>query len=97
MLTDHADDDLADGRAALLSGWSSGSEPGLVISVEAAFHFRSGEHGESPGQGTLPVFTTWKVLTPAPMFTAERASTEYRTRTFATVISGSRGGVAAAR
>jgi 4-aminobutyrate aminotransferase-like enzyme len=27
----HTDDDLADGRAALLSGWSSGSEPGLVI------------------------------------------------------------------
>ena len=31
MLTGYADDDLADGRAALLSGWSSGSEPGLVI------------------------------------------------------------------
>jgi 4-aminobutyrate aminotransferase-like enzyme len=31
VLTDHADDDLADGRAALLSGWSSGSEPGLII------------------------------------------------------------------
>jgi 4-aminobutyrate aminotransferase-like enzyme len=29
--TGHADDDLADGRAALLSGWSSGSEPGLII------------------------------------------------------------------
>jgi 4-aminobutyrate aminotransferase-like enzyme len=27
----YTDDDLADGRAALLSGWSSGSEPGLVI------------------------------------------------------------------
>jgi 4-aminobutyrate aminotransferase-like enzyme len=27
----YADDDLAAGRAALLSGWSSGSEPGLVI------------------------------------------------------------------
>jgi 4-aminobutyrate aminotransferase-like enzyme len=27
----YAEDDLADGRAALLSGWSSGSEPGLVI------------------------------------------------------------------
>jgi len=31
VLTGYADDDLADGRAALLSGWSSGSEPGLVI------------------------------------------------------------------
>jgi len=31
VLTTYADDDLADGRAALLSGWSSGSEPGLVI------------------------------------------------------------------
>ena len=29
--TTYADDDLADGRAALLSGWSTGSEPGLVI------------------------------------------------------------------
>jgi len=29
--TSYTDDDLADGRAALLSGWSSGSEPGLVI------------------------------------------------------------------
>ena len=29
--TSYADDDLADGKAALLSGWSSGSEPGLVI------------------------------------------------------------------
>jgi 4-aminobutyrate aminotransferase/(S)-3-amino-2-methylpropionate transaminase len=27
----YTEDDLADGRAALLSGWSSGSEPGLVI------------------------------------------------------------------
>jgi 4-aminobutyrate aminotransferase-like enzyme len=27
----YAEDDLAAGRAALLSGWSSGSEPGLVI------------------------------------------------------------------
>jgi 4-aminobutyrate aminotransferase-like enzyme len=27
----YAEDDLAEGRAALLSGWSSGSEPGLVI------------------------------------------------------------------
>jgi 4-aminobutyrate aminotransferase-like enzyme len=29
--TSYTDDDLAGGRAALLSGWSSGSEPGLVI------------------------------------------------------------------
>jgi 4-aminobutyrate aminotransferase-like enzyme len=29
--TSYVEDDLADGRAALLSGWSSGSEPGLVI------------------------------------------------------------------
>src|SRR5258708_16466977 len=29
--TSYAAQDLADGRAALLSGWSSGSEPGLVI------------------------------------------------------------------
>ena len=27
----YLEDDLADGRAALLSGWSTGSEPGLVI------------------------------------------------------------------
>jgi 4-aminobutyrate aminotransferase-like enzyme len=27
----YLDEDLADGRAALLSGWSTGSEPGLVI------------------------------------------------------------------
>jgi 4-aminobutyrate aminotransferase-like enzyme len=27
----YVEDDLADGRAALLSGWSTGSEPGLVI------------------------------------------------------------------
>ena len=27
----YAEDDLAEGRAALLSGWSSGSEPSLVI------------------------------------------------------------------
>jgi 4-aminobutyrate aminotransferase-like enzyme len=31
VLNDYTHDDLADGRAALLSGWSSGSEPGLVI------------------------------------------------------------------
>lgn len=31
MLSGYADDDLADGRTALLNGWSSGSEPGLVI------------------------------------------------------------------
>ena len=31
MPASYTDDDLADGRAALLSGWSSGSEPGLVI------------------------------------------------------------------
>ena len=31
MPTSHPEDDLADGRAALLSGWSTGSEPGLVI------------------------------------------------------------------
>jgi 4-aminobutyrate aminotransferase / (S)-3-amino-2-methylpropionate transaminase / 5-aminovalerate transaminase len=31
MQTSYADHDLADGRAALLSGWSTGSEPGLVI------------------------------------------------------------------
>ncbi|HUZ37397.1 MAG TPA: aminotransferase class III-fold pyridoxal phosphate-dependent enzyme [Streptosporangiaceae bacterium] len=31
MPTSYAEDDLAAGRAALLSGWSSGSEPGLVI------------------------------------------------------------------
>jgi 4-aminobutyrate aminotransferase-like enzyme len=31
----YADDDLAAGRAALLSGWSSGSEPGLVITRAA--------------------------------------------------------------
>jgi len=31
VLTSYTDDDLADGRAALLSGWSTGSEPGLVI------------------------------------------------------------------
>lgn len=35
MLTSYADDDLAAGRAALLSGWSSGSEPGLVITRAA--------------------------------------------------------------
>src|SRR5713226_9551031 len=29
--TSYAEDDLADGKAALLSGWSSGSEPGLII------------------------------------------------------------------
>jgi len=29
--TSHTDDDLDAGRAALLSGWSTGSEPGLVI------------------------------------------------------------------
>jgi amino acid transporter len=33
--TTYADDDLADGRAALLSGWSTGSEPGLVITRAA--------------------------------------------------------------
>jgi len=33
--TSYTDDDLADGRAALLSGWSSGSEPGLVITRAA--------------------------------------------------------------
>jgi 4-aminobutyrate aminotransferase-like enzyme len=31
MPTSYPEDDLADGRAALLSGWSTGSEPGLVI------------------------------------------------------------------
>jgi 4-aminobutyrate aminotransferase-like enzyme len=31
VLTGYAERDLAAGRAALLSGWSSGSEPGLVI------------------------------------------------------------------
>ena len=31
MPANYTEDDLADGRAALLSGWSSGSEPGLVI------------------------------------------------------------------
>ena len=31
MSANVSDDDLAAGRAALLSGWSSGSEPGLVI------------------------------------------------------------------
>ena len=31
MPASYAEDDLAEGRAALLSGWSSGSEPGLVI------------------------------------------------------------------
>ena len=31
MPASYAEDDLAVGRAALLSGWSSGSEPGLVI------------------------------------------------------------------
>jgi 4-aminobutyrate aminotransferase-like enzyme len=31
VLTSYAADNLAAGRAALLSGWSSGSEPGLVI------------------------------------------------------------------
>jgi 4-aminobutyrate aminotransferase-like enzyme len=31
----YAEDDLAEGRAALLSGWSSGSEPGLVITRAA--------------------------------------------------------------
>lgn len=31
MPTSYTEDDLADGRAALLSGWSTGSEPGLVI------------------------------------------------------------------
>ena len=31
MRTSYTEDDLADGRAALLSGWSTGSEPGLVI------------------------------------------------------------------
>ncbi len=31
MQTSYAEDDLTDGRAALLSGWSTGSEPGLVI------------------------------------------------------------------
>jgi 4-aminobutyrate aminotransferase-like enzyme len=29
--TSYAEADLADGRAALLSGWSSGTEPGLII------------------------------------------------------------------
>jgi hypothetical protein len=33
MQTGYAEDDLADGRAALLSGWSTGSEPGLVIAI----------------------------------------------------------------
>jgi 4-aminobutyrate aminotransferase-like enzyme len=31
----YAEDDLAAGRAALLSGWSSGSEPGLIITKAA--------------------------------------------------------------
>jgi len=31
MPAGYTEDDLADGRAALLSGWSTGSEPGLVI------------------------------------------------------------------
>ena len=31
MPDSYLEDDLADGRAALLSGWSTGSEPGLVI------------------------------------------------------------------
>ena len=35
MLTSYAEDSLADGRAALLSGWSTGSEPGLVITKAA--------------------------------------------------------------
>jgi 4-aminobutyrate aminotransferase-like enzyme len=35
VLTSYAEDSLADGRAALLSGWSTGSEPGLVITKAA--------------------------------------------------------------
>src|SRR5580693_5399446 len=35
VLTSYTEDDLADGRAALLSGWSTGSEPGLVITKAA--------------------------------------------------------------
>ena len=35
MPTSYPEDDLADGRAALLSGWSTGSEPGLVITRAA--------------------------------------------------------------
>ena len=31
MPANYTEDDLADGRAALLSGWSASSEPGLVI------------------------------------------------------------------
>ena len=31
MPASYPEDDLADGRAALLSGWSTGSEPGLVM------------------------------------------------------------------
>src|SRR5438270_9570272 len=53
----------------------------------AAFHFPSGEQGSCPWQGTLPVFTTWKVLTALPTFSAEVVFCEYRTATEVLVIT----------
>jgi 4-aminobutyrate aminotransferase-like enzyme len=41
-----SDDDLAAGRAALLSGWSSGSEPGLVITRASGSLVWDSEGGE---------------------------------------------------
>src|ERR1700730_2249962 len=34
----------------------------------AAFHLRSGEHGELFLQGTFPMFGIWKVFAPVPIF-----------------------------
>src|SRR5207248_2168460 len=51
-----------------------------------AFHLPSGEHGERPLQGTLPVLITSKVFVVLPTLSVVVALTAYRIRIFATAI-----------
>src|SRR5579859_961939 len=59
-----------------------------VADPRAAFHLPSGEQRDSPLQGTLPLFSTSKVLTALPTFSSVMALSVCLTRTLATLTSG---------
>src|SRR5208282_2722892 len=67
-------------RNTLPSPASKDAEP------TCALHLPSGEHGERPLHGTLPVLTTWNVFTPLPIFSVEVLTVEYLTETLLTRI-----------
>src|SRR5262245_3727973 len=66
-----------------LTFWNSWPSPASSdIEPIAAFHLPSGEQGDRPSQGTLPVLTTSNVFAVLPIVIVVVALTAYRTRIF---------------